>query len=221
MTAPSTNSDDAPQTQSDIDTTIHVRAAIDGDTNSTSWIIERFTPLLLAQARYRIGPKLQRMIDPEDLVQDTWAVALPKLTTLPARGNRFTPVVVRFLSTTLLYTFNNLLRKHINRQESTHRSDKDGSTRPSPLNNISADMTGVVTQAVRVESVNHIYQAIEQLSESDREIIVLRGIEQNSLEDISKMLDITTKNASVRYGRALARLRDAMPDAIFRDLPND
>ena len=82
-------------------------------------------------------------------------------------------------------------------------------------------MTGVVTQAVRVESVNHIYQAIEQLSESDREIIVLRGIEQNSLEDISKMLDITTKNASVRYGRALARLRDAMPDAIFRDLPND
>lgn len=221
MTPPASNSDDTPQAESDVETTIHVRAAIDGDINSTSWIIERFTPLLLAQARYRIGPKLQRMIDPEDLVQDTWAVALPKLTTLPARGNRFTPVVVRFLSTTLLYTFNNLLRKHINRKESAHTSGEGGSTRPSPFNNLSADITGVVTHAVRVESVDEIHNAIEQLGEKDKEIIVLRGIEQNSLEDISKMLSITTKNASVRYGRALARLREAMPEAIFRDLPDD
>ena len=36
-------------------TTLHVRQAVAGDLDSQSWIIERFTPLLLAQARYRSG----------------------------------------------------------------------------------------------------------------------------------------------------------------------
>lgn len=209
------------QNQSDFNTTLNVKAAIEGDVESTAWIIERFTPLLIAQARYRIGAKLQRIVDPEDLVQDTWAIALPKLSTLPARAGRFTPVVVRFLSTTLLYVFNNQLRKHLGRADSGQKKDGAGSTQPDFMGMLSADITGVVTRAARVEEKGHVHEAIEQLSQNDREIIVLRGIEQNSLEEVAATLDITTKNASVRYGRAILRLREALPDSIIQDLPDE
>ena len=43
---------DAPQTPAGA-TSVHLRRAIDGDETSLDWIVERLTPLLLAQARYR------------------------------------------------------------------------------------------------------------------------------------------------------------------------
>ena len=32
-----------------------------------------------AQAEYRLGPRLRRHVDPDDMVQEVWATALPRL----------------------------------------------------------------------------------------------------------------------------------------------
>lgn len=50
-------------------TTPHVRRAIGGDHASMGWLVERFSPLLLLQAEYRLGRTLRGRFDPEDLVQ--------------------------------------------------------------------------------------------------------------------------------------------------------
>ena len=91
-------------------TSLHVRRAADGDGGSLSWVVSRLSPLLLAQATYRLGSRLRALYEPEDLVNETWAVTLPKLAELPARDGRLTPVLLRFLSTTLLHRIQSLVR---------------------------------------------------------------------------------------------------------------
>lgn len=84
-------------------TSHHVRLAVRGDHASLEWVVRRFTPPLLAMARYRMGPRLARAAEPEDVVAEVWAIALPRLIGLARRSGRQTPVLFKFLSTTLVH----------------------------------------------------------------------------------------------------------------------
>ena len=77
-----------PDPDAAVQTTLQVRRAMAGDRSSTDWIVQRLSPLLLAQAEYRLGPALRTEIDPADLVAEAWLVALPKLAELTAREGR-------------------------------------------------------------------------------------------------------------------------------------
>lgn len=188
-------------------TTQYVRRAARGDLPSVEWLVERFTPLLLVQAQYRLRPPLSSVYEPEDLVSDVWVRSLPRLEDLEPRGGRYTPVLLRFLSKVLLNRVNTLVRKHIL-----------GKPAQRPLEEIEGDAgpfadetTTVVTRAVRGESIRAVVDALHGLPAQDREIIVLRAIEQVPNRLAAQILDIPTNTAAVRYGRALERLRSAAP----------
>jgi DNA-directed RNA polymerase specialized sigma24 family protein len=156
-------------------TTLHVRRAAAGDGESTAWLVERFAPLLLAQARLRLPPELRRHVEPEDLVQDAWAVALPRLRELPPRDGRLTPVVLRFLCTTILYRVNNLLQRRLDR--SLRAADDEGDAGP-PLSRLVASESLALERVLRGEACRYVLAAIDALDETDRRIVVLRGIDQ-------------------------------------------
>jgi len=204
----------SPETARPDLTSLHVRQAGLGDALSLDWVIKRFSPLLLAQAAWRLGPELRVLYDPEDLVNDVWAVTLPKLSELPARDGRSTPVLLKFLATTLLYRVNNLVKKHVTGAAS--RRD-----RMSALSELPLETSGVVTQAVHHEIRSRISAAIEELDSIDRQVIILRGIEQNSNETAALVLGISENAASMRYQRALMRLRAHLPGSVFEDLGED
>ena len=71
---------ETPPDNGDQLTTFHVRRAREGDAPSLEWVVNRFAPVLLANARYRLGKGLSKIYDPEAIVNDVWAVALPKRT---------------------------------------------------------------------------------------------------------------------------------------------
>ena len=64
---------DAPDTA----TSIRVRGAIAGDRENLGWIVTRFSPLLRAQAMWRLG-QLAGQIDVEDILAEAWLVLLQK-----------------------------------------------------------------------------------------------------------------------------------------------
>jgi RNA polymerase sigma-70 factor (ECF subfamily) len=66
--------------------------------------------------------------------------------------------------------------------------------------------------AVRAEAVATLRAALEQLDEMDREVLVLRHLEELSNNEVAQILGIDKYAASKRYLRALERLRGAMPD---------
>ncbi|MEZ5966943.1 MAG: sigma-70 family RNA polymerase sigma factor [Planctomycetota bacterium] len=193
-------------------TTIHVRRAISGDGDSLSWLVERLSPLLLAQVSYRLGPRLRAACDPQDLVQDAWLTLLPRLGDLSARDGRHTPVLLRFLSTTLLNKANNLLKKHL----------RSGSpVAAMTWDEVAVDASGIVTKAIRHETRHAVLQAIDGLEPIDREILLLRGIEQQRNEVVAALLGLKATAVTMRYARALARLRAQLPGSIFDELPGD
>ena len=71
-------------------TSLHLRQAVGGCADSLAWLVRRLSPLLIVQAEYRLGPDLRRVYDPEDLVDEVWVVALPRLGELSARDGRYT-----------------------------------------------------------------------------------------------------------------------------------
>lgn len=198
---------------SDAITSDHVRRAQQGDHLSLEWVVKQFSPLLLAQAAWRLGPELRALYEPEDLVNEVWAVALPRLSELPPRDGRTTPVLLRFLATTLLYRVNNLVKKHVTSATVRRRDPADPTGSQLP-----AETTTIISRAVREEMRSHVGAAILELDPRDREVLVLRGIEQNSNETVALILGISPNAASMRYQRALQRLRSRLPASLLDDL---
>lgn len=203
-------------------TTYHVRRAVDGDGDSLAWLVSRLSPLLLAQASYRLGPVLRELYDPEDLVQDAWMVALPWLTTMPARDGRHTPVLLKFLGTTMVNRIQNLTRKHIVGKPARRSGRYTGSLpERDPLDQLSAQQSGAITQAIRRERRNTVTTCLDTLAAKDREVIVLRGIEQLSVRTVGVMLEISPEAVAMRYHRALKALRAQLPGSVFDEMHED
>lgn len=195
----------------DLLTTQNVRRALDGDRESLDWIVKRFSPLLLAQARYRLGDSLRKFYEPEDIVNAVWLKTLPKLGGLTPRDGRLTPVILRYLATSILREVSQAYRKHF-----VGASKKDGDA--DPISDLIAERTGVVSEAIREESRSLLLRAIEDLAPIDREVLVLRAIEQRSGQEVAEILEIEANTLNVRFHRAMKRLRAAMPDSVLADL---
>ena len=188
-------------------TSLHVHRAVAGQAPSLQWVVQRFTPLVLAQARYRLGRSLRAWLEPADLVNDVWVRVLPHLGQLTPLGSRMTPALLQLLSTTLLRRVRDLYEKHIK-----------GKPVANELAELPLEQSGAVTAAVRAERQDALLQAIDALSSQDQEIVVLRGIEQRSNQEAAALLGIDADAASTRYRRALARLRSALPDSVASEL---
>ncbi|MEZ5966524.1 MAG: sigma-70 family RNA polymerase sigma factor [Planctomycetota bacterium] len=189
-------------------TSLHVQRAVAGNPASLEWVMGRLSPMLLTQATYRLGRRLPTPCEPDDLVQEAWTVLLPRLGTLRPRDGRYTPVLLRFLATVILNRVRNLTRKHL-------ASSIDAASQREAL---AADASSVLTNAARQEEHRAVTRCLESLTAADREVIVLRGVEQQSAKTTAMLLGCSEEAATKRYQRALARLRQALPRSVFEEL---
>lgn len=196
------------------DTTFHVRRAASGDADSLGSVVARLSPLLMAAAEYRLGTTLRAQIDPEDLVNDAWIVAFPKLSTMEERDGRITPVLLKYLMTTINYRINNLMRRRI-------KSPIKATPDPDLLAEVPADASGAITRAVRHEAQGAVRACLDELQPKDREVILLRGIEQNSSKTVAVVLGLSVDAVDKRFSRALQRLRERLPESVFAELDSE
>lgn len=194
-------------------TSLHLQRAKQGDRDSLDWLVGRLSPLLLAQARYRLGRRLSRYIDAEDLVQEVWASVYPRLADLQAREGRETPVLLSFLGTALLNHVNNLARRHrrSGSAETDAEAGRDDRSHAAPG-------PGPGTIVAAGEERAGVLRCIEELSDNHREILILRGIEQQEIADIAVLLAIEPNTVAQRWHRALAELRSKLPGSVFMEL---
>lgn len=196
------------------DTSLRVRAALDGDHDSLGWLVAHLSPLLLAQARWRLGSSLAHAAEPEDLVQEAWLVALPRLGELAPRNGRLTPVLLRFLATSIVHRVNNLAREALRRGGRAAQAVSEADA-------VRDDRSGVVTAAIRAEQRGQLLATIATLEPIDREVLLLRGVEQRSQQTTAELLGIGGDAVAMRYSRALARLRTCLPASLCDDLAAD
>ena len=197
-------------------TSFHVRRAQALETASLAWLIARFSPLLLVQANYRLRGTLRRVYDPEDLVDEVWLAALPRLEDLKERDGRLGPVLLRFLGTTLLNKANQWIEQAL-----THRRMGEpalGSSSMPGIERLQISFEDACSRAQHDEATGALRSALAELDEKDREVLILRGIEQLPNEGVAQLLGVTPGTATRRYQRALERLRVRLPGSIFEEL---
>ena len=173
---------------------------------------EFFRPKLTALAAKHLNPVLARRLSPEDVVQETFAAAL-------MREDFFTnePEVPLYfkLRTILFQTMVDLERRHLAAQKRDAykevdvpgRNDDDTSAGGLDWDMFAGTMTAPNSVRAREDRHALLRQAIGELSENDRQIIILRHFDDMDNADCARILGIDPKAASIRYVRALERLQ--------------
>ena len=187
-------------------TTEHVARARKGDADSLAWLVRHLSPPLRLQARLRLDGSPVTDVEPDDLVQETWAIALPKLSELDPRDGRVTPVLVRFLGTTLLRRYQSHLKSRIRR----------GAPEPIRTEQAVQESAGAFRRMARDEGLESVEAALARLDEDERELLVLHGLEGQSWACLSTARGVPEGTLSSRYSRAIKRLREALgEDTVF------
>ena len=171
---------------------------------------------LLALARRNLNPVLLRRFSPEDVVQDTLSSACSKIDFFENRPD--VPVYFK-LRTLLLQTIKDLERKNLQAQKRDAYKDLgvaeggDTATQAQLSWNQFADtMTGPVTQLACGDRYARLRKALEGLAENDRNILEMRHFDGLGNAECAQLLKIEPKAASIRYVRALERLRQKLAE---------
>ena len=170
---------------------------------------------LLALAVRNLHPVLARRVTPEDVVQDTLSAACSKIDFFENRPD--VPVYFK-LRTILFQTVTALERKHLQSQKRDAYKDLevvdgDTSTQAQANWNQFADtVTGPMTRVDRMDRYALLRKAIGELPENDRNILEMRHFDGLGNAECAQLLGIEPKAASIRYVRALERLRQKLAE---------
>ena len=169
-------------------------------------------PRLLNVARRHLPPALAARLSPEDIVQDTLADACQKLDFFEQRPEVPLYCKLRLL---VLQQITSMARYHLQSQKRDAGKEiavAEGNQSTARLNwNAFADTaTGQFTRLAREDRHALLHQAIDALSETDRQIIELRVFDGMSNSECAEAIGIEQKAASIRYVRALQRLRQLL-----------
>ena len=177
----------------------------------------RMSPLLIAQARLRLGPSLAARIDPEDLVQEAWAIALERLGDLRSREGRLGPVLFRFLAKTITLRINVYLRAAVSEAASGGGAEVRARSSASPPR-APAEKTEVVNRSIKAEDARRVQELLAKLTDEERGVVVLRAVEGVPNGIAARLLGIDPGTLAKRWQRLRARLRESLAPSILDEL---
>ena len=171
-----------------------------GDGDDFGWLYRRYSTWVVAQARYRINRSalLRSRVQPEDIASEAWLVAFERRAEFDASGDYPSRKFMKFLSSTVA-----------NKLQSVVGMTQYRCPVEEPHSSL-ADDYRMTREIVRREVREDLMLAIEGLPEKEHDIIIVRGIEQNTVADTARMLGIETSNVTTRYARARALLAEKL-----------
>jgi RNA polymerase sigma-70 factor (ECF subfamily) len=182
-----------------------------GDTKARDRLFARHRPFLRRFVALRADPRIRARLDPSDVVQEAQLEALRRLDDYLAQPTLGFRLWLRQLAYDRLL---HLRRRHLTAQRRSvgrevHLAEKSSvqlarqllSARPGPS-----------TELLNQEFARRVREAVHQLPDADREMVLLRNFEGLSNQEAAQLLGLKPATASQRYGRALIRLREILLD---------
>jgi RNA polymerase sigma-70 factor (ECF subfamily) len=193
-----------------------------GDAAARQRLLERHRGQLCTAVARRLDPRLAARVDPSDVVQDALADADRKLDDYARRRPLpFYPWLRQLADERLAILF----RRHVKyRRRSVEREER------LPVDLSHESVVSLAEQLVdrgsrpgsrlvRDELRARVLDALGQLSDRDRAVLVLRHLEQRPTAEVAACLDLSEGAVRTRVVRALARLRDLLGDLFAEDGP--
>lgn len=181
-----------------------------GNTEALETLFERHRNRLWKIIDFRLSPAVRQRADPDDLLQETYAAAqirLPHFVKAPL------PSAFLWLRLIALQVLTEHYRRHAGKQRDAHRDvalEGGAGTSAALVRGLATSATSPSGAAMRRETLEQIEKALGQLEALDQEILALRHFEELSNGEAARVLNIQEKTASIRYIRALRRLKDVL-----------
>ncbi len=200
---------------SNCDTETLLQRVVEGDRSAREELLVRHRGRLRQMVAFRLDRRLAARIDPSDVVQEALAEAAQKLSDyLERRPLPFYP----WLRQLALQRLVDLHRSHIQAQK---RSVTREEAQALPLADESAleladrlmgSAGSPIGHLLRDELRAQVHAALLRIPPRDREVLVLRHLEQLSIREMAAVLGIREGAVKTRHLRALQRFRDAVTE---------
>jgi RNA polymerase sigma-70 factor (ECF subfamily) len=192
-----------------------LREAKAGDGATLGRLLELYRRYLALLARVQIGQRLQGKVDASDLVQETFLEAHRNFARF--RGGSEAEFV-RWLRSILAGNLADLLRRYVGtraRDVRLEREIADALDQSSALldRGLVAPHSSPSQQAVRREQAVLLADALAQLSDDYREVLVLRHLEGLTFPEAARRMGRSLDSVEKLWMRGLVRLRQIMGGA--------
>ena len=166
-------------------------------------LLEEYRPRLLAILRRRIDPGLAARIDPEDVCSETFLAARRRWATFNPQAPY--PWLYRVALDCLIEAW----RRETRTRRDLHRDLPwpEGSSLQLGLSLVQPGTTPGAALS-REELRERMGQTLRLLKDSDKQTLWMRHYDGLSFKDMASVLGVTENAATVRYMRALRRLKD-------------
>jgi RNA polymerase sigma-70 factor (ECF subfamily) len=172
-------------------------------------LLQRHRDFILRFAQLRLDPVLRARVDPSDVVQEAQIEAARRIDAYL----RQRPLPFRLWLRQLTYDRLLMLRReHVQagkRSVAREEALPDQSSQ-ALAGRLLAGGSSPSERISRQEMGRRVQEALAGLSESDRDMVLMRNYEGLSNQEVARLLGIEPATASQRYGRALLRLRKAL-----------
>jgi len=182
-----------------------------GDRKALDQLLTRHRPDLHAFVGFHLDARLQARIDPSDVVQDAQLEIVRRMEDFLERRPMPFHLWVRKTAYERLLNLRRDHRKRARRSVDREVAFPDRSSLflarpllsggPSPSHQVAAR-----------EFADRVGNAVAQLGDADREVLLMRHAEELPYEEIACLLEIEPAAARKRYGRALLRLQNILTE---------
>jgi RNA polymerase sigma-70 factor (ECF subfamily) len=196
-------------TAEDPETETWLCRARDGDELAVRLLLDRYRGRLRRMIEVRLDTRLAARLDASDVVQETLMDAVHRLDSyLRERPLPFYPWLHRLASERIAQAHRHhlgALRRRAGRELAggTHWA---GASSRHLVEMLLASGTSPSGRVIREEDREAVWRALDELSPQDREILMMRYLDQLAFAEIAVVLGISDGAARLRHYRALQRI---------------
>jgi RNA polymerase sigma-70 factor (ECF subfamily) len=168
---------------------------------------------LWRMVNFRLDRRLGTRLDADDILQEAYVDASQRIEHYTADPTKSFYIWLRLIVT---QTMIDAHRRHLGTQKRDIRREQKKQVAYPEATSISLArrLIGSVATpsqaAVKAEALEQLEQALEKMDPTDQEVLALRHFEELTNTEVSEVLGIQQKAASIRYVRAIARLKDVL-----------
>lgn len=186
----------------------------DGDLSQFTDAFSLHQPRLWQIVHFRLSDQIRSRVDADDVIQEVFLDAEKRL---PHFIDGDFPTFFLWLRLVAGQTLSRVHRRHLATESRSALRETNpghdqlwGNTSLCLSQRFIAHLTSPSQVAAKRELIEEVRTSLATMNEIDREVVALRHFEELTNQEVATELGITSKTASIRYVRALQRLRHVL-----------
>jgi len=185
-----------------------------GDEAALAELFSQHRDRLWRMVNFRIDRRLSGRVDADDILQEAYLDAAQRVHHYLEDPSKSFFVWLRLV---VSQTMVDVHRRHlgaqmrdISREVSMNRPTYTQATSVCLAAQLLGSMTSPSQAVQKAEMIRQLEESLEAMDQIDQEVLALRHFEELTNSEVAEVLSIQQKAASIRYVRAIARLKDVL-----------